>query len=161
MYLLASFYIVKEKNFLPDSENESLGKSRHPATQKNVTSCYTEKRDILLHGKTRHPATRKKCAPHNGAGCHIGASTGLSINPYLQLLLSCDTVATWNHILPSYTASFVNSIPSFLNVFISTADSIADVCSWHPASFGSCCRASFAFGSDTAHIERAMRTSSV
>lgn len=31
------------------------------------------------------------------------------------------------YILPSYTASFVNSIPSFLNVFISTADSMADV----------------------------------
>ena len=32
-----------------------------------------------------------------------------------------------NYILPSYTASFVNSIPSFLNVLISTADSMAEV----------------------------------
>ena len=52
-------------------------------------------------------------------------------------------------------------MPSFLKVVMSTADRIDDTWSWQPDSFGSCSNACFAFESDTAHMDNAIRTSSV
>ncbi len=52
-------------------------------------------------------------------------------------------------------------MPSFLNVPISTGDSITEVCTWQPSSLGSWARAFSAMGSVAALTERAISTSSV
>lgn len=61
----------------------------------------------------------------------------------------------------SYLGSEVSSMDNFINSWMSTEESITEVCAWQPRRFGSCSRAARAFSLLAALIDRAIRVSSV